>query len=81
MEENRTEDIMKNYERAEKNYIRTGKNTEYLKKVAENKEKQVEQNRIGIHVSNMEKELESISDKHLREEYQRQINEGKKEYV
>lgn len=79
MEENRTEDIMKNYERAEKNYIRTGKNTEYLKKVAEIKEKQVEQNRIGIHVSNMEKELESISDKHLREEYQRQINEGKKE--
>lgn len=79
MEKNRTEDIIKNYEKTEKNFTRTGKNTKYLEKLAEIKDIQVEQNRVKIHIENLEKEEKGISDKALKEEYQRQIAESKKE--
>lgn len=79
MEKNRTEDIIKNYEKTEKNFTRTGKNTKYLEKLAEIKDIQVEQNRVKIHIENLEKEEKGVSDKALKEEYQRQIAESKKE--
>ena len=79
MEKNRTEDIIKKYEKTEKNFTRTGKNTKYLEKLAEIKDIQVEQNRVKIHIENLEKEEKGISDKALKEEYQRQIAESKKE--
>lgn len=79
MEENRTEDIIKNYEKTERNYTKTAKNTEYLNKLNDIKDNQIEQNRLKMHIEKLEREEENISDFRVKDEYQRQIKESKKE--
>ena len=79
MEENRTEDIIKNYERTEKDYTKTAKNTEYLNKLNEINDNQMEQNRLKMHIEKLEREEETVSDFQVKDEYQRQIKESKKE--
>ena len=79
MEKNRTEDIIKNYEKTERNYTKTAKNTEYLNKLNDIKDNQIEQNRLKMHIEKLEREEENISDFRVKDEYQRQIKESKKE--
>ena len=79
MEENRTENIIKNYERTEKDYTKTAKNTEYLNKLNEINDNQMEQNRLKMHIEKLEREEETVSDFQVKDEYQRQIKESKKE--
>lgn len=79
MEENRTEDIIKNYEETEKKYTKTAKNMEYLNKLNEINDNQMEQNRLKMHIEKLEREEETVSDFQVKDEYQRQIKESKKE--
>lgn len=79
MEENRTEDIIKNYEETEKKYTKTAKNIEYLNKLNEINDNQMEQNRLKMHIEKLEREEETVSDFQVKDEYKRQIKESKKE--
>lgn len=79
MEENRTEDIIKNYEKKEKDYTKTAKNTEYLNKLNDINDNRMEQNRLKMHIEKLEREEETVSDFQVKEEYQRQIKESRNE--
>lgn len=86
MENIKVEEIMKNYKQDEKSFTKTAKNTEYLKKLEDIKEKNIEINKLKLHIERLVEESETKDfqvdeeyQKRVKEEYQRQIKETEKE--
>lgn len=79
MDKNRTEDIIRNYEKTEKRFIKTEKNIDYLNKMNDIKNVQVDLNRLSLHVERLEEEQKNVSDFQVKEEYKRQIKDAESE--
>lgn len=78
MENIKVEEIMKNYKQDEKSFTKTAKNTEYLKKLEDIKEKNIEINKLKLHIERLVEESET-KDVQVNEECQRQIKETEEE--
>lgn len=78
MENIKVEEIMKNYKQDEKSFTKTVKNTEYLKKLEDIKEKNIEINKLKLHIERLVEESET-KDVQVNEECQRQIKETEEE--
>lgn len=79
MDKNQTENIIKDYEKKEKNFVKTEKNTDYLNKMKEIKDVEIELNKMLLHIERLEMEKNNISDFQVKDECDRQIKETKKE--
>ncbi len=79
MDKNKTEDIIKNYEKTEKKLVKTEKNMDYLNKMKDIKDAQVELNRLSLHIERLGEEKDNISDFQVKEECQKQIENTEKE--
>ena len=79
MDKNKTEDIIKNYEKTEKKFVKTEKNMDYLNKMKDIKDAQVELNRLSLHIERLGEEKDNISDFQVKEECQKQIENTEKE--
>ena len=79
MDKNETENVIKDYEKKEKNFVKTGENSDYLNKMKEIKDVEIELNKMSLHIEKLKTEKNSISDFQVKDECERQIKETEKE--
>lgn len=73
MEKKQVEEIMKNYNKREKEISIVGENTEYLNKLEEIKKQTIKNNRAKLHLERLQEELAGVTDSSIIDEYNKQI--------
>ena len=76
MEKNKVGEIQKNYNKQKNKMIQVGENTPYIEKMEEIQNREIENNKIKLHIERLKEEMETISDFEVKEEYQKQIVEA-----